>query len=161
MKSKKKTGLSVRVSQAIERTKEGDIALGQKLGVSKNTITSYRAGNGDPKGSVLAGLVAYYREDPVWLLTGVEGDAPAHPDPNLATLNTLIRYVEKRERASGIRMPPPQKAALICNAYNDALDGMAAESAADKILDVILATEPDAPVQIAAGNAEEYGGGKD
>lgn len=158
MKPKKVTGLSRRVSEAIERTGEGDIALGQKLGVSKNTITSYRSGGGDAKGSVLAGLVAHYGEDPAWLLTGVDRTGPPHPDPNLAILNTLIRYVEKRERASGVVIQPPQKAALVCNAYHDALEGIAAEAAADKILDVILATEPDEPVQIAADKPGEYNG---
>lgn len=62
--------LAERVAWAIKQTGDKHEVLVKRLGVSLNTITAYKRGKGDLKGSVLAGLVSHYGFSPEWLLTG-------------------------------------------------------------------------------------------
>ncbi|MBN1830261.1 MAG: helix-turn-helix transcriptional regulator [Deltaproteobacteria bacterium] len=48
-----------------------DVDLAKKLGISENTLATYRKGGGDLKGVVIEKLIEHYNFSPDWLFKGV------------------------------------------------------------------------------------------
>lgn len=65
------TSLHERVAWALKSIQEKNHILAEKLGVNKNTISSYKNCKGDIKGVVLEGLVNIYGFSASWLISGI------------------------------------------------------------------------------------------
>lgn len=126
--------------------------LAENLGVNRNTITSYKKGQGNLKGVVLENLVLKYDINPIWLLTGrgeyhivgelqdpettnefvkasIERDSSKnekyliHSPLNSKILRSAIKHIEEWGEETKVKISVDLKSELVSILYELALSG--------------------------------------
>jgi len=115
----KTDGFSRRISEALSKINDTYEVIAKNLGVSRNTIMTYKKCQGDIKGVVIKNLAQHYDFNPTWLLTG---EGSIYKDEKEEAPDQILQSEKQTQSATKNPQKTPDNLTSITKKHRDIIE---------------------------------------